>query len=102
MIVDFLGVWSEPSLINLPLNVVGLAMLLGAVMLVLSRVLRWNDRAPTGRRSVLMPVAIRISRRTRHVSRCEDGHPTDMPSRAPPTLSRSDRRYSTNGDRSRE
>ena len=98
MIVDFLGVSTEQSLMTL----LGFAMLLGAVMLVLSRILRWTDRASTGRRPGLIPVAIRISPRLRHGSRDAAGYPSDMPSRAPPTLLRSVRQHPPGGHRSRE
>lgn len=103
MIVDFLGVSAGPSLINLPLlNVMGLAILLGAVMLVLSRVRRWTNQDSAGRRPMLLPVTMRISPRSRHVSRGAPGHPSNMPSRAPPTVLRSVRLDELEGDRSRE
>lgn len=98
MIVDFLGASTGPSIINL----IGLAMLLGAVMLVLSRVLRWTDQGTNRPRPMLIPVTLRISSRSRHASRCAPGYPSNMPSRAPPTLLRSVRLHHLEGDRSRE
>jgi hypothetical protein len=105
MIVDFLGVSAGHSLFDLPLiQVVGLAILLGAVMLVLSRVLRGPDeRASGGRRPMLIPVTLRISLpRSRHMSRGVPGDSSNMPSRAPPTLLRPDRQHHLGGDCSRE
>src|SRR5688572_4131953 len=91
MIVDFPGVSADALLVNL----IGLAMLLGAVMLMLSRAMHGIDRRhrATGDRPMLVPVPLRISRRAaRRVSHCStDGFPSPMPSRAPPTLSRSAR-----------
>ena len=91
MIVDFPGVFADALVVNL----IGLAALLGAVMLMLSRAMHGTNRrnGATGERPVLLPVPLRIYRRTaRHSLRCStDGFPPPMPSRAPPTLSRSTR-----------
>ena len=102
MIVDFPGVSAEIVITNL----CGLVALLGAVMLMLSRAMQWADRrnGATGRRPMLMPVPLRISRlAARRALRCStDGFPSPMPSRAPPTLLRSAGQHRPDGYRSRE
>ncbi|CAN5702187.1 hypothetical protein BH09PLA1_BH09PLA1_27050 [soil metagenome] len=103
MIVDILGVSIEPSIADLSLtNLVGLAMLLGAVMLVLSRAIQRTSRNSSGVRPLLQPVTMRISPRSRRSSCSASGYSSDMPSRAPPTLSQSDRRRQIEGVRSHE
>jgi len=101
MIVDFPGVFAEIMVTNL----MGLVMLLGAVTLLLSRAMHGTGgRHATARRPMLLPAALRISPRPRHVSRGDScGFPTDTPSRAPPTLLRSTGQHPFDGHgRSRE
>jgi hypothetical protein len=114
MIVDFLGVSVEQALL---LNLLGLATLLGAVMLMLSRAMQGtgtgNGRGRRGASSssssssklpMLLPVTLRIAPRPRRtLSHGEPGFPPGTPSRAPPTLSRSARQQELDGGcRSRE
>jgi hypothetical protein len=100
MIVELLGVSIEQDWLNL----MGLAGVLGAVMLMLSRAMHsTNRRGGAPDTLMIAPVALRISRRARRSSSCAShGFPPDLPSRAPTTLLRSARLLRNDGRRSQE
>ena len=103
MIVVTLGAiaWqSIPSVLGISALIGMAVLLLGALLLLLSRAMEsaGRDVAARGRRHILQPAMVRMLSRNRRLHSSCDGHPAAVPSRAPPTSGRPPR----SSDRARE